>query len=89
MLTAIPHLTAIGAFERITLGFFDVARKEYKRSAIQEQVELLAVGRPELDHQFSQHNLQPSWAGTPQMLQLKREVALKILPELWQPQRLG
>jgi Plants and Prokaryotes Conserved (PCC) domain len=36
------HLTAIGAFERITLGFFDVTKKDYKRIAIQEQVELMS-----------------------------------------------
>lgn len=37
------HLTAIGAFERVTLGFFDVAKKDYKRIAIQEQVELMSL----------------------------------------------
>jgi predicted DNA-binding protein with PD1-like motif len=37
------HLTAIGAFERVTLGFFDVAKKSYRRIAIQEQVELLSL----------------------------------------------
>jgi predicted DNA-binding protein with PD1-like motif len=37
------HLTAIGAFERVTLGFFDVARKDYKKIAIQEQVELMSL----------------------------------------------
>jgi uncharacterized protein len=37
------HLTAIGAFERLTLGFFDVTKKDYKKSAIQEQVELMSL----------------------------------------------
>jgi predicted DNA-binding protein with PD1-like motif len=37
------HLTAIGAFERITLGFFDVTKKDYKRIAIQERVELMSL----------------------------------------------
>ena len=37
------HLTAIGAFERVTLGFFDVTKKDYKRIAIQEQVELMSL----------------------------------------------
>jgi predicted DNA-binding protein with PD1-like motif len=37
------RLTAIGAFERVTLGFFDVANKDYKKIAIQEQVELLSL----------------------------------------------
>jgi uncharacterized protein len=37
------HLTAIGAFERVTLGFFDVTKKDYKTIAIQEQVELMSL----------------------------------------------
>ena len=37
------HLTAIGAFERVTLGFFDLAKKKYNRIAIDEQVELLSL----------------------------------------------
>lgn len=37
------HLTAIGAFERVTLGFFDVAKRDYETMAIQEQVELLSL----------------------------------------------
>lgn len=37
------HLTAIGAFQRVTLGFFDPARKEYKPISIEEQVELLSL----------------------------------------------
>lgn len=37
------HLTAIGALERITLGFFDVTKKDSKRIAIQEQVELMSL----------------------------------------------
>ncbi len=37
------HLTAIGAFEHVTLGFFDVAKKAYKRIEIHEQVELMSL----------------------------------------------
>ena len=37
------HLTAIGAFERVTLGFFDMAKKDYKKIPIQEQVELMSL----------------------------------------------
>ncbi len=37
------HFTAIGAFERVTLGFFERERKDYKRIAIDEQVEVLAL----------------------------------------------
>ena len=37
------YLTAIGAFERVTLGFFETAKKEYKRIPIEEQVELLSL----------------------------------------------
>ena len=37
------HLTAIGAFQRVTLGFFDPTRKEYNPIPIEEQVELLSL----------------------------------------------
>lgn len=37
------HLTAIGAFERVTLGFFEVTTKEYKKIPIHEQVELVSL----------------------------------------------
>ncbi len=44
------HLTAIGAFERVTLGFFDLTRKDYKKIPIEEQLELLSlVGNIALD----------------------------------------
>ena len=44
------HFTAIGAFERVTLGFFERERKDYKRIAIEEQVEVLSlVGDVALD----------------------------------------
>jgi uncharacterized protein len=44
------HFTAIGAFERVTLGFFERERKDYKRIAIEEQVEVLSlVGNVALD----------------------------------------
>jgi predicted DNA-binding protein with PD1-like motif len=37
------HLTAIGAFQSVTLGFFDPATKQYKPIVIDEQVELLSL----------------------------------------------
>jgi predicted DNA-binding protein with PD1-like motif len=44
------HFTAIGAFERVTLGFFERERKDYKRITIEEQVEVLSlVGDVALD----------------------------------------
>ena len=37
------HFTGIGAFERATLGFFKVDRKDYKRIPIREQVEVISL----------------------------------------------
>jgi predicted DNA-binding protein with PD1-like motif len=37
------HFTAIGAFERVTLGFFEMQKKDYKRIPINEQVELMSL----------------------------------------------
>jgi predicted DNA-binding protein with PD1-like motif len=37
------HFTAIGAFSEVTLGYFDRGRKDYKRMAIGEQVEVLSL----------------------------------------------
>ena len=37
------HLTAIGAFERVTLGFFELSKKDYKKIPINEQVEALSL----------------------------------------------
>ena len=37
------HLTAIGAFQNVTLGFFEPARRRYKKIPINEQVELLTL----------------------------------------------
>ncbi len=37
------HLTAIGAFERVTLGFFELQKKAYKKIPIDEQVELMSL----------------------------------------------
>jgi predicted DNA-binding protein with PD1-like motif len=37
------HFTAIGAFEDVTLGYFEWARKDYTRIAIGEQVEVLSL----------------------------------------------
>lgn len=37
------RLTAIGAFESATLGYFDWERKSYDRIAVDEQVEVLSL----------------------------------------------
>ena len=37
------HFTAIGAFSEVTLGYFDPARKDYKRMPLKEQVEVLSL----------------------------------------------
>lgn len=36
------HLTAIGAFSEVAVGFFDRQKKDYKRIEIKEQVEVLS-----------------------------------------------
>src|SRR5438874_11818862 len=36
------HLTGIGAFSEVTLGFFDRERKDYKQIPINDQVEVLS-----------------------------------------------
>ena len=40
---AASSMTAIGAFERVTLGFFELGRKDYKRILIDEQVEVMSL----------------------------------------------
>ncbi len=37
------HFTAIGAFERATLGYFDWQAKDYVRIAVDEQVEVVSL----------------------------------------------
>lgn len=37
------HFTAIGAFERVTLGYFDPARRDYRRIPVEQQVEVVAL----------------------------------------------
>jgi uncharacterized protein len=37
------HFTAIGAFENVTLGFFERERKDYEKITIHEQVEVLSL----------------------------------------------
>lgn len=37
------HLTAIGAFERAVLGYFDWRRKDYRRIPVDAQVEVVAL----------------------------------------------
>jgi predicted DNA-binding protein with PD1-like motif len=44
------RITAIGAFERATLGYFDWERKDYERIPVDEQVEVVSlVGDVALD----------------------------------------
>jgi predicted DNA-binding protein with PD1-like motif len=37
------HFTAIGAFERVTLGYFDWQQKDYRRIPLAEQVEVVSL----------------------------------------------
>jgi uncharacterized protein len=37
------HFTAIGAFERATLGYFDRRQRDYLKIAVDEQVEVLSL----------------------------------------------
>lgn len=37
------HFTGIGAFQAVTLGFFDWAKKNYKRLPVHEQVEVVSL----------------------------------------------
>lgn len=37
------HFTAIGAFQEVTLGFFDLAEKTYRQTIVHEQVEVLSL----------------------------------------------
>lgn len=37
------RFTAVGAFERATLGFFDVAKRDYERIPVDQQVEVLSL----------------------------------------------
>ena len=44
------HLTAIGAFRSVTLGFFELERRDYRRNALHEQCEVVSlVGNVALD----------------------------------------
>jgi hypothetical protein len=40
---AASQFTGIGAFQSVTLGFFDLAKKDYRKTAIDEQVEALSI----------------------------------------------
>ncbi|HET8524118.1 MAG TPA: PPC domain-containing DNA-binding protein [Thermomicrobiales bacterium] len=40
---AASHFTAIGAFRRATLGFFEWESKEYKEIPVEQQVEVLSL----------------------------------------------
>jgi predicted DNA-binding protein with PD1-like motif len=37
------HFTAIGAFSRVTLGYFELDKKDYKKIPLEEQVEVLSL----------------------------------------------
>src|SRR5437660_10559626 len=37
------HFTAIGAFSAVTVGYFNIEKKDYKRIPIREQVEVLSL----------------------------------------------
>lgn len=37
------HFTAIGAFEDVELGYFDLSRKDYVQIALKQQVEVLSL----------------------------------------------
>jgi predicted DNA-binding protein with PD1-like motif len=37
------HLTAIGAFQEATIGYFDWQKKDYKRIPVREQVEVVSL----------------------------------------------
>ena len=37
------HFTAIGAFQDVTLGYFDWSKKDYKRIPVNEQVEVVSL----------------------------------------------
>ena len=40
---AASHLTAIGAFSEVVLGYFDRDRRDYRRIPLREQVEVLSL----------------------------------------------
>lgn len=37
------HFTAVGACERVTLGFFDLEKKDYEKIPVNEQVEVMSL----------------------------------------------
>ncbi|MFZ0391493.1 MAG: PPC domain-containing DNA-binding protein [Calditrichia bacterium] len=37
------HFTAIGAFKKVVLGYFDMEKKDYHKNTIDEQVEVLTL----------------------------------------------
>ena len=47
------HFTAIGALSDVVLGFFDPLKREYKRIAIQEQMEVLSLNGDVTIHEGS------------------------------------
>jgi predicted DNA-binding protein with PD1-like motif len=40
---AVSHFTVIGALQSVTLVFFDLAKKDYRKKIVEEQVEALSL----------------------------------------------
>jgi len=59
------HFTAIGAFSDVTLGYFDRAKRDYKKIPLHEQVEVLSlIGDVALD-KASRRSTRTSSSGAP------------------------
>src|SRR5437763_13837438 len=51
------YVTAIGAFSKVILGFFERERKDYKRIEIEEQVEVMTLFGNIAQDESGQHKL--------------------------------
>jgi len=51
------YFTALGSFSNVTLGFFERARKDYKRIEIEEQVECMSLFGNIAQDESGQHKL--------------------------------
>ena len=51
------YFTAIGALSKVTLGFFERERKDYKRIEIEEQVEVMSLFGNLAQDESGQHKL--------------------------------
>ena len=51
------YFTALGSFSNVTLGFFERARKDYKRIEIEEQVECMSLLGNIAQDESGQHKL--------------------------------